>query len=423
MKGKWYIYKITNLINSKNYIGKRRHQECDTPLQERYMGSGRLIKQAIKKYGYQNFKKEILDDLIETNQEAALKEVVWITYYKETGGANYNLCYGINSKRGDFLTEKESFREFAKDPSNQEKYKKVIEDLKQIIENDKGLASFYDEWEESKKKSWGEKISQSLKEYNANLTSEQKAEISKHLSEAQLKYLNEKETPEHRERRLKKSAEGTTRSHGKEFEIINPEGNKIKIKGLSTWCRNTFGEELRGTAVSTLRDGRSFKGYTLIITDELNSGVANKTKTYTIQTPNGDILEVVNLTKFCREVLNNTSGTLKLRGKYRGFILLGERDSTLEEKRQSQKENYAEKYKDYVLPEPKEKEYKPNKTYVIRTPEGKDIEVTNLQSWCLDTFGVKGSYIGILTNGRYKGYRIIERYNTSRGKECDLNTK
>ena len=419
MKNKWYIYKITNLLNGKNYIGKRRHQDSDTPLQERYMGSGRLIKQAIKKYGLQNFKKEILDDLIETNQDAALKEVVWIAFYKEIGGANYNLCYGINSKRGDFLTEKESFKEFVKDPSNQEKYEAVIEDLKQIIENDKGLTSFYDEWEEGKKKSWGEKISQSLKEYNANLTPEQKVEISKHLSEAQLKYLKEKETEEHKKRRSRNQSIG----QGKEYEIIGPDGNKFKIKGLATWARDVFGEELKGTAVSTLRDGRSYQGYKLIIPEDFNSGNANKTKTYKIQAPNGDVLEVVNLNKFCREVLNNTTGTFKVRKKYRGFILLDERDSTPEEKRQSREEDYTEKYKDYVLPKPKEKEYKPDKTYIIRTPEGKDIEVTKLQDWCIETFGVKGSYIGILTNGRYKGYRIIDRYNTSRGKECDSYTK
>ena len=338
MKGKWYIYKITNLINNKNYIGKRRHQECDTPLQERYMGSGRLIKQAIKKYGYQNFKKEILDDLIETNQEAALKEVVWITYCKETGGANYNLCYGINSKRGDFLTEKESFKEFVKDPSNQEKYKEVIEDLKQIIENDKGLASFYDEWEEGKKKNWGEKISRSLKEYNANLTQEQKAEISKHLSEAQLKYLNEKETEEHRKDRLKRSANSTAESQGKEYEIIDPNGNKFKIKGLATWARDTFGEENLNSSTSTLRQGSSYKGYKMVLPEGFMYNKAGITKTYTIQAPNGDILEVVNLTKFCREVLNNPTGTFKTRKKYRGFVLLDERAASLEEIELSQKE-------------------------------------------------------------------------------------
>lgn len=154
MKGQWYIYKITNLINGKSYIGKKKHKESDTPLEESYMGSGRLIKEAVAKYGKDNFKKEIIEENIPSNQEAALKEVIWITYHKEKGEANYNICYGINSKRGDFLTEKESFKDFLNNPSDQ---KSVIEDLKQIIENDEGLTSFYNDWEEEKKKTWGGK--------------------------------------------------------------------------------------------------------------------------------------------------------------------------------------------------------------------------------------------------------------------------
>jgi hypothetical protein len=54
---KFYIYKITNLLNNKIYIGKRGHLN---PYKDDYMGSGVLIKNAIKKYGIQNFKKEIL---------------------------------------------------------------------------------------------------------------------------------------------------------------------------------------------------------------------------------------------------------------------------------------------------------------------------------------------------------------------------
>lgn len=76
MKGQWYIYKITNLINGKSYIGKKKHKESDTPLEESYMGSGRLIKEAIAKYGKDNFKKEIIEENIPSNQEAALKEVI-----------------------------------------------------------------------------------------------------------------------------------------------------------------------------------------------------------------------------------------------------------------------------------------------------------------------------------------------------------
>jgi hypothetical protein len=52
-----YLYKITNLINGKYYIGIHRGAIDDD-----YMGSGKAIKEAIKKYGRSNFKKDILQE-------------------------------------------------------------------------------------------------------------------------------------------------------------------------------------------------------------------------------------------------------------------------------------------------------------------------------------------------------------------------
>ena len=52
---KGYIYKITNLIDKKIYIGKSTR--CSKWYIEHYYGSGIVIKQAIQKYGKQNFKK------------------------------------------------------------------------------------------------------------------------------------------------------------------------------------------------------------------------------------------------------------------------------------------------------------------------------------------------------------------------------
>ena len=48
------IYKTTNLINGKFYVGK------DASNNPNYYGSGLLLAKAIKKYGKENFKKEIL---------------------------------------------------------------------------------------------------------------------------------------------------------------------------------------------------------------------------------------------------------------------------------------------------------------------------------------------------------------------------
>lgn len=53
----YYLYEITNLINHHKYLGV--HQTED--MNDGYMGSGNLIRAAIKKYGLHNFSKRILE--------------------------------------------------------------------------------------------------------------------------------------------------------------------------------------------------------------------------------------------------------------------------------------------------------------------------------------------------------------------------
>ena len=61
------IYKITNTLNGKIYIGK------DTTSDPKYYGSGLLIRRSINKYGIDNFTKEIID-ITEDYDELSDKE-------------------------------------------------------------------------------------------------------------------------------------------------------------------------------------------------------------------------------------------------------------------------------------------------------------------------------------------------------------
>lgn len=80
------IYKTTNLINGKFYIGKHKTKN----LHDGYLGSGKLLKRAIKKYGAENFHKEILHECKTEKQMNILEKILVI----QDTELNYNLCAG-----------------------------------------------------------------------------------------------------------------------------------------------------------------------------------------------------------------------------------------------------------------------------------------------------------------------------------------
>ena len=64
-----YVYRTINLLNSKTYIG--RHKTRPGEKWNDYFGSGRVIAYAVRKYGKNSFKKELLlyaDSEIELNE-------------------------------------------------------------------------------------------------------------------------------------------------------------------------------------------------------------------------------------------------------------------------------------------------------------------------------------------------------------------
>lgn len=102
-----YIYKTINLINNKIYIGQSSKE-----MDHNYLGSGRLIKYAIKKYGRQNFKKEILFEGEIKQSELDEKEKEFIkTFNSADLSIGYNIKIGGNNKGIQSDTTKQKIRE------------------------------------------------------------------------------------------------------------------------------------------------------------------------------------------------------------------------------------------------------------------------------------------------------------------------
>jgi len=96
-----YIYKITNKINSKQYIGLYTKTVEEST---NYYGSGKLIGKAIKKYGKDNFTKEILERDITDKKYLNDREIYWIAKY-DTFNNGYNLTKGGQGNLGRVTSE------------------------------------------------------------------------------------------------------------------------------------------------------------------------------------------------------------------------------------------------------------------------------------------------------------------------------
>ena len=87
------IYKTTNLVNNKIYIGQDKNNNPN------YLGSGKKLKRAIKKYGKNNFLKEVIE-ICDNEEILNDREVFWILNYEST---NRQIGYNISNggKEGD----------------------------------------------------------------------------------------------------------------------------------------------------------------------------------------------------------------------------------------------------------------------------------------------------------------------------------
>lgn len=97
-----FIYKTTNIVNNKEYIGQHTTNNID----DQYIGSGFLLQKAVRKYGKEKFKREILMEC-KSIQELNNFEIFFIDKYNTLSPNGYNLQPGgKNYEMTDEIKEK-----------------------------------------------------------------------------------------------------------------------------------------------------------------------------------------------------------------------------------------------------------------------------------------------------------------------------
>jgi group I intron endonuclease len=85
-----YIYLTTNLINNKIYIGQHQSKFFD----KNYLGTGKLILRAIKKYGKESFNVKILRRCYVKNRFDISEKELIKKYNSTSPKIGYNISYG-----------------------------------------------------------------------------------------------------------------------------------------------------------------------------------------------------------------------------------------------------------------------------------------------------------------------------------------
>lgn len=167
-----FVYLTKNIINNKSYIG----WHATNNINDKYIGSGLLLRSDIQKYGHENFITNIIEFC---NKDNILeKEIFWIKEKNSLVPNGYNIAYG---GEGDRLRENDvkkgkTYEEYYGTLRAQEIKQKFSQKRKGREKPFKNITA----------QDVGKKISISLKSKQMKRTNKTKSQISKSLK----KYYN-----------------------------------------------------------------------------------------------------------------------------------------------------------------------------------------------------------------------------------------
>lgn len=183
-----YTYITTNIVNGKKYVGDHSTNNID----DGYLGSGLYLKQAIRKYGRENFEKKIVS-FFDSKEDAFNAQEKLILKYNTLSPNGYNLSPtgGHNVKKCFSDETIEKLRIGSSKPKSEEHKKKISVGVKKHIklngQNKAMLGKKHSEISKQKQSiaHTGKKMSTKSKEKNRI------AHLKENLSDATRKKMSE----------------------------------------------------------------------------------------------------------------------------------------------------------------------------------------------------------------------------------------
>ena len=266
----YYIYKVTNKINGKAYIGSHYGKTNDS-----YFGSGIAITRAVEKYGKENFIKEIIE-IQPTKQLMLEEESYWLNKLKCSTNPEY---YNMTNTAGggcliDGKTEEERKNIITKQAAGRRPKQKQI--TKKMLETKR-------QWNEKQKLKNKIEMSKSHKEAYARLTPEQKAARIKKISETKRNLPKWKKaiTSKKHSERAKKWRNSLTIEQKIEYSKKLSESQKGKIisEEQKEQIRNTLKQYQKSLPKHIKEARRRHNSMVMSMMKWCNNGIKNFRKT------------------------------------------------------------------------------------------------------------------------------------------------
>jgi group I intron endonuclease len=234
-----FIYKITNLINGKKYIGETTLKDPSKRwvghLRAIHQGKGcPLLRKAVEKYGKDNFKFEVICEC--SLEERYEKEKEYITSENSIVPNGYNATAG--GAGGGFIGKKHSEETIVK---MRDSIKKVYSEMsdekrKEMYSNRKKSKGF--KISEATKKKLSErmkshtvseetrhKVSESLKKYHSSIKTKAQTEETRHkISEAAKKRIENSTPMKYSDEMKQKHSEVMTKATGVKVDQYSLDG-------------------------------------------------------------------------------------------------------------------------------------------------------------------------------------------------------